>query len=100
MPTSYGDTGAGGTPGASPLTTKGDLYTHDGTQDTRLPVGGDGGVLQADSSETTGLRWTRPTQVGQVLHTVDGAAFSVQLPLTSAAGGWISNDDGYMLVVG
>jgi len=44
------------TGGASPLTTKGDVYTHD-TADTRLPVGTDGQLLSADSTQTTGLKW-------------------------------------------
>lgn len=47
--------GAGG--GASPLTTKGDLYTFD-SADARLPVGTNGQVLVSDSVETTGIRWT------------------------------------------
>jgi hypothetical protein len=41
---------------ASPLTTKGDLYTF-GTSDTRLGVGANGTTLVADSSEATGLKW-------------------------------------------
>ncbi len=45
---------AGG--GSSPLTTKGDLYTFS-TDNTRLPVGGDGQILSADSSTLTGLSW-------------------------------------------
>ena len=43
--------------GTSPLTTKGDLYAHDGTDDVRLPVGADGEVLVADSSQASGLGW-------------------------------------------
>jgi hypothetical protein len=42
--------------GASPLTTKGDLFTYD-TADARLPIGTDGQALIADSAEATGLRW-------------------------------------------
>ena len=41
---------------ASPLTTKGDIYTYS-TVDARLPVGLDTQVLLADSSTTTGLKW-------------------------------------------
>lgn len=42
--------------GASPLTTKGDLYTFT-TTDARLPVGGDGLCLTANSAQATGLEW-------------------------------------------
>ena len=42
--------------GASPLTTKGDLYTFNSTN-TRLPVGLDTQILIADSSTSTGLKW-------------------------------------------
>jgi hypothetical protein len=42
--------------GASPLTTKGDLYTFS-TVDARLAVGNSGETLVADSAATTGLRW-------------------------------------------
>lgn len=41
---------------ASPLTTKGDLFTFS-TVDARLPVGTNGQVLTADSGETTGIKW-------------------------------------------
>ena len=53
---------AGG--GASPLTTKGDLYTYS-TADARIPVGTDGQVLVSDSVEATGLKWvdSPPKQV-------------------------------------
>lgn len=51
----------GGGGGASPLTTKGDLYTYS-TEDARLPVGSDGQLLTADSTEATGLKWSYPQQ--------------------------------------
>ncbi len=53
--------------GSSPLTTKGDIYVRNATSDTRLPVGLDTQMLLADSSTSTGLRWTSqpvPTPTG------------------------------------
>jgi hypothetical protein len=55
--------------GASPLTTKGDLYTYS-TTDARLGVGTNGHVLTADSTETTGLKWAAPAGGGKVLQVV------------------------------
>lgn len=45
-----------GTVDASPLTTKGDLYTFD-TDDARLAKGADGTFLRANSATGTGLEW-------------------------------------------
>lgn len=42
----------------SPLATKGDLLTHDGTNNVRLPVGPDNHMLVADSGQTEGVKWT------------------------------------------
>jgi hypothetical protein len=39
------------------------------------------------------------TQVGQLLYSIDGSAFSVQLPLASCHG-WLVTDDGVHIVVG
>jgi hypothetical protein len=41
---------------ASPLTTKGDIWGYD-TADARIPVGADGEVLVADSTQTLGVDW-------------------------------------------
>lgn len=50
--------GGGGSSGGttSPLTTKGDLYAYSTTND-RLPVGTNGQILSADSTQATGLKW-------------------------------------------
>ncbi len=49
---------------SDPTTTKGDLIVH-GASTTRQPVGSDGQVLTADSSQTTGLRWVAPAASGE-----------------------------------
>ena len=45
---------------ADPTTTKGDLIIH-GTSTTRQPIGSDGQVLTADSTQTTGAKWATPS---------------------------------------
>lgn len=65
----------------SPLTTKGDVYTFS-TVNARLPVGTDGQVLTAASSQTTGLEWATPKEpLGY-------------LPLTTGVVGPVLVDDG------
>jgi hypothetical protein len=60
--------------GASPLTTKGDLYTYS-TTDARLGVGTNGQVLTADSAEATGLKWATPAGGGgKVLQVIQGTS--------------------------
>lgn len=41
----------------APTTTKGDIIAFNGSDNVRLPAGNNGEVLQADSSESTGLKW-------------------------------------------
>lgn len=40
-----------------PLTTKGDVVVHDGTNSVRLAVGSNTQVLTADSAQATGVKW-------------------------------------------
>ena len=76
----------GGT--ASPLTTKGDIYTYD-TNNTRLPVGANGLVLTADSSTATGLSWAPGggggggSVVGFTFTDANGIAGTVATPTTT-----------------
>lgn len=57
--------------GLAPLTTKGDLYVF-GSSSTRLPVGSNGQVPIADSTQALGIRWGVPTggQWGQIIGTL------------------------------
>jgi len=47
---------------ASPLTTKGDVWVY-GAADTRLPIGTNGQVLKADSTDAEGMVWAGETVV-------------------------------------
>ena len=54
---------------ASPLTTKGDLFTFD-TGDARLPIGTDGQTIVADSGESLGIKWSTPAGGGDMTKAV------------------------------
>ncbi len=69
---------------ASPLTTKGDLYTYS-TSDTRLAVGTNGTVLTAASGEATGLQWATP---GGMTQLATGTLSGSQVDLTSISGSY------------
>lgn len=45
--------------GVSPLTTKGDIYGYS-TTNARVPIGTNGQVLTADSTQALGLKWATP----------------------------------------
>lgn len=57
----------------SPLTTKGDLYGFSSTND-RVPVGTDGQVLTADSTQALGVKWDTGASAGvSSLDSITGA---------------------------
>lgn len=60
-----------------PLTTKGDIVVHDGTNSIRVAVGTNGHVLTADSAQTAGVKWAAAS----------GGVTDVQV-YTSGSGTW------------
>lgn len=51
----------GGSGATSPLTTKGDIWGYT-SADARIPVGTDGQILSADSSQSSGVKWASIVQ--------------------------------------
>lgn len=62
----------------SPLTTRGDILLHDGTNNVRIPKGSDGDVLTMDGDDPT---WTAPTAAPD---TSDGAVQYADIDITNA----------------
>jgi hypothetical protein len=69
--------------GASPLTTKGDLYGFS-TVDARIPIGTNNQVLTADSAQGLGLKWATPAAGGKVLQVVS-ATYSTSTLVSSSS---------------
>lgn len=85
------DYGAGGG-GASPLTTKGDLYGRS-TVDARVPVGTNGQVLTADSTDAEGVSWQTPA-TSRAIPTVARAILTVGSVTLAASTTSMTNVDG------
>jgi hypothetical protein len=81
-----------------PMTTKGDLVVH-GTATTRLPVGTDGQVLSADSTQVLGVKWATAAA-----GTAAGADQQVQVNKAGAMGAspnlLFDYNNGYLTLTG
>jgi hypothetical protein len=73
-----------------PLTSKGDILTFD-TGNQRLPVGPDGQVLTADSTQPTGLKYAAAVGGGSAWTQVVAESGSTITNWTSLGGTWASN---------
>lgn len=88
VPIANGGTGASAQTAAfdnlAPTTTKGDLVVNNGTNNVRLPVGTNGQYLEADSTQSTGYKFSNPSNtlsqnlLGDAGYTIlDGDGFDV-----------------------
>ena len=78
-------------PNSAPVTAKGDLYTYS-TVPAKLAVGNNGDTLLADSSATTGLRWSsQPSASNPILN----SAMQIWQRGTSGAGA-VSSSTGFV----
>jgi len=89
---SRGGTGAGtalaGFDNLSPLTTKGDILTRNGSNNIRIPVGSNGEVLTADSAEAGGVKWSaagQPFVVSSISTNTNAVSGTTYLVDTTAA---------------
>jgi hypothetical protein len=80
--------------GAVGLTSKGDILTDSGSGLARLPVGGSGQLLAADSTTTTGLRWVDAPSGGGIGGQAAGAINYISSPDAEAGViGWTTYAD-------
>ena len=91
IPISAGGTGQGSKTAAfnalSPSTSKGDIISHTGSDNVRVPVGTDGQILIADSTQTSGVKWGSVTGVGTVTSVgISPPAFLTAGPAVESAG--------------
>lgn len=84
----------GGGGSASPLTTKGDIYTFS-TLNARLGIGANGQVLTADSAEATGLKWASVAGTGDVVG--PAGAVNNRVALFDGVTGKLLKDSGLVL---
>jgi hypothetical protein len=81
----------------TPLTTKGDLFGFD-TADARIPVGTNGHILTADSTQSLGLKWAAPAGSGANWSLLNAGGTALTGATTITVSG-ISGKDKIMVIV-
>ena len=81
----------------TPLTTKGDLFGFD-TADARIPVGTNGHILTADSTQALGLKWAAPAGGGANWSLLNAGGTALTGATTITVTG-ISNAESVMVLV-
>jgi len=71
----------------TPLTTKGDLFGFD-TADARIPVGTNGDILTADSTQSLGVKWAAPAAGGGMTSIASGSLSGGQVDITTISGSY------------
>lgn len=64
-------------PASTALTTKGDILSHNGATDVRIPVGTDGDIVYADSTQASGIKWAPQHAAGQIYFAGNGTATTI-----------------------
>lgn len=82
--------------GASPLTSKGDLYTYS-TTNARLGVGTNNQVLTADSSTATGLKWATPAASASGLTLVKSQTIGSAVSAVTVTDAFSATYDNYVI---
>jgi hypothetical protein len=71
----------------TPLTTKGDLFGFD-TADARIPIGTNGHILTADSTQSLGLKWAAPAAAGGMTSLATGSLSGASITISSISGSY------------
>ena len=80
----------------TPLTTKGDLFGFD-TADARIPVGTNGHILTADSTESLGVKWAAPAPAASGLTFIKKQTVGTSVTSVEVTSAFSATYDNYLI---